>query len=92
MTQTPDEGSLEAKAEGVEATDAYEPYSERGFSVAEFESPGVFRAIRQALDLLPSNKRAMLLVVAGIQVSLGILDLIGIALIGLVAALAPGDT
>ncbi len=88
MTQTPDEGSIEPAADGVGETDSYEPYSERGFSVAEFESPGVFRAIRQALDLLPVNKRAMLIVSAGIQISLGILDLIGIALIGLVAAIA----
>jgi ABC-type multidrug transport system fused ATPase/permease subunit len=65
-----------------------EPASERGFSVAEFESPGVLHAIRQALDLLPSDKRVLLLAAAAIQVSLGILDLIGIALIGLVAAVA----
>jgi len=76
----------EAVPEG--ADDGQGPASERGFSVAEFESPGVLHSIRQALDLLPADKRILLLVAAGIQVSLGILDLIGIALIGLVAAVA----
>lgn len=62
--------------------------AERGFSVAEFESPGLWAAIRQALDLLPREKRTLLIAAAAIQVALGLLDLVGIALIGLVAAVA----
>ena len=61
---------------------------ERGLSVAEFESPGLWVAVRQALHLLPPNKRTLLLAAAAIQVALGFLDLVGIALIGLVAAVA----
>ena len=59
-----------------------------GLNVTEFSNPGVWRAIRKAIQLLPSKKRRLLLLGAGIQVSLGTLDLIGVALIGLVAAVA----
>lgn len=59
-----------------------------GLSVVDFESPGVAPAVRKAVDLLPPNKRRLLFLAAAIQISLGTLDLIGIALIGLVAAVA----
>jgi ABC-type multidrug transport system fused ATPase/permease subunit len=45
-------------------------------------------AIRQALVLLPTSERRRLLLVSVVQMSLGILDLIGIALVGLVATAA----
>ncbi len=45
-------------------------------------------AIRRSLALLPSRERRKLLLVALVQMSLGILDLIGIALVGLVATVA----
>ena len=87
VTQAAEEGAQAAIPSEDSAEDAA-PEPERGFSVAEFESPGVLHALRQALDLLPADKRVLLLGAATIQVSLGILDLIGIALIGLVAAIA----
>lgn len=61
--------------------------SHGGLSVTEFRSPGIRRAIRQAVHLLPKDKRRLLFLGAGVQVSLGLLDLVGIALIGLVAAI-----
>jgi len=60
----------------------------RGLNVVDFESPGVGPAIRKAIHLLPPGKRRMLFLAAAAQISLGLLDLIGIALIGLVAAVA----
>ena len=45
-------------------------------------------AIRRSLVLLPTAERRKLLLVAVVQMSLGILDLLGIALIGLVATAA----
>lgn len=59
-----------------------------GLNVVDFQSPGVVPAVRKAVDLLPPGKRRLLFVAAGVQISLGLLDLIGIALIGLVAAIA----
>lgn len=46
------------------------------------------RAIRQSLVLLPARERRKLMLVSIAQMSLGILDLLGIALIGLVATAA----
>jgi ABC-type multidrug transport system fused ATPase/permease subunit len=45
-------------------------------------------AIHSALDLLNRRDRRLLILAAAIQMSLSILDLIGIALIGMIAALA----
>lgn len=56
--------------------------------VHSFGRPKVLEAVRQAVRLLPSRKRRLLVATAVLQVSLGILDLIGIALVGLVAAVA----
>ncbi|MDO8733443.1 MAG: ABC transporter ATP-binding protein [Actinomycetota bacterium] len=60
----------------------------RGLNVVDFQSPGVVPSVRRAVRLLPAGKRRLLYVAAGIQISLGLLDLIGIALIGLLAAVA----
>ena len=59
-----------------------------GKSVQDFQSDGVVTAVRRSMDLLPSRQRRRLLLAAGVQISLNLLDLIGIALIGLVAAIA----
>ena len=59
-----------------------------GLSVSEFTSPGIRTAVRQSIHLLPADKRRLLYLGAAAQVSLGVLDLIGIGLIGLVAATA----
>lgn len=55
---------------------------------ADFGRPSVFWAIRKTISMLPDGKRWALFLAAGFQVSLGLLDLLGIALIGLVAAVA----
>lgn len=70
---------------GLRAQEPDNPHG--GLSVTEFSSPGIRTAIRQAIHLLPKNKRRLLFLGAAVQVSLGLLDLIGIALIGLVAAI-----
>ena len=62
--------------------------SERGLSVSEFKSPGVWNAVKESIGLLQPAKRTLLIVAAVIQISLGLLDLLGIALVGLVAAVA----
>lgn len=55
---------------------------------ADFARPGVIWAVRKSISMLPDGKRWALFLAAGFQISLGILDLLGIALIGLVAAVA----
>jgi len=59
-----------------------------GKSVQDFGSPGNVAAIRSALDLLPTRQKKFLLVAAFVQILLNLLDLLGILLIGLVAAVA----
>jgi len=56
--------------------------------VVDFDHPSIVTAIKQAIGLLPREKRRLLVLATAIQVSLGLLDLLGIALIGLVAAVA----
>jgi ABC-type multidrug transport system fused ATPase/permease subunit len=73
-------------ADGRETAEPDVPH--RGLNVVDFESPGVVPAVRKAVQLLPPAKRRLLFLASAIQISLGILDLIGIALIGLVAAIA----
>jgi ATP-binding cassette subfamily C protein len=65
-----------------------EPIDRGGKSVQDFQSDGVLAAIRRSMALLPQRQRRRLMLAAGVQVSLNLLDLIGIALIGLVAAIA----
>jgi len=48
----------------------------------------LWKSFLAALDLLPPDKRTLLFLAAGAQLSLGFLDLLGIALIGLVASVA----
>jgi ABC-type multidrug transport system fused ATPase/permease subunit len=60
----------------------------RGLNVVDFGPAPIGRSIRKAVSLLPPGKRRLLFLATGVQVSLGLLDLIGIALIGLVAAVA----
>lgn len=59
-----------------------------GLNVRDFEKTSLWWSIRKAISLLPRGKRKLLFLAAGIQVSLALLDLIGIALIGLVASVA----
>ena len=60
----------------------------RGLGVTDFTSPGLISAVRKAVSLLPGRKRRLLFFAASVQISLNLLDLLGIALIGLVAAVA----
>ncbi len=59
-----------------------------GKSIQDFEDRSVAASVRKAIDLLSPGKRRLLFIAAGIQISLGLLDLLGIALVGLVAAVA----
>ena len=59
-----------------------------GKGIDDFGSVGIATSVKQAISLLPPKRRRLLLLVGGIQISLGVLDLMGIALVGLVAAIA----
>jgi len=61
----------------------------RGLNVVDFPAPkSIWWSVRKGISLLPPEKRRLLFLATGVQVSLGVLDLIGIALVGLVAAIA----
>ena len=60
----------------------------RGLNVTDFGKTSLWWSIRKAISLLPPGKRRVLYLASGVQVSLAILDLVGIALIGLVASVA----
>lgn len=61
---------------------------QRGLNVQDFQKTSLWWSIRKAISLLPGSKRKWLYLSAGVQVSLSVLDLVGIALIGLVASVA----
>ena len=66
-----------------------EPDSEIGsLNHLDFGQPKISWAVRKAASMLPDGKRRLLVLATAVQVSLGLLDLLGIALIGLVAAVA----
>ena len=54
----------------------------------DFGKPKVSWAVREAVRMLPLRRRRLLIFAALIQISLGVLDLLGIALVGLVVAVA----
>lgn len=60
----------------------------RGLNVQDFQRTSLWWSIRKAISLLPPGKRRILYFAVVVQVSLAVLDLIGIALIGLVASVA----
>ncbi len=60
----------------------------RGLNVQDFQKTSLWWSIRKSISLLPRRKRKLLFLAAGVQVSLAVLDLVGIALIGLVASVA----
>jgi len=62
--------------------------SHRGLNVVDFEQPSILWSIKKAISMLSPSKRRLLLLATLIQVSLGLLDLIGILLVGLLAAVA----
>jgi ABC-type multidrug transport system fused ATPase/permease subunit len=75
-----------ADAQFVELPKPDNDYGGRG--VDDFHKRGVLQSIKKAIHLLDPRKRRLLIFATILQVSLGILDLLGIALIGLVAAVA----
>jgi ATP-binding cassette, subfamily B, bacterial PglK len=56
--------------------------------IDDFHKRGILASSRKSISLLDPRKRRLLIIAGGLQVSLGLLDLIGIAIIGLVAAVA----
>lgn len=59
-----------------------------GKSVQDFSYVGIRPAVRSSLALLQPSQRRRLGVTTGLQMSLSLLDLLGVALIGVVAAIA----
>lgn len=59
-----------------------------GLNVVDFPKPSLVTSVRKSVHLLQPQKRRLLYVATAFQVSLGLLDLIGVALIGLVATVA----
>ncbi len=68
-------------------TPGHEP-DRQGLGVADLPNPGVIASVRRAMSLLPPGQSRLLVAAASVQVSLGLLDLLGIALVGLLAAIA----
>ena len=62
--------------------------TDTGLNVVDFDQPAILWSIKKATSLLDPRKRRLLALATLIQVSLGILDLIGILLVGLLAAVA----
>lgn len=73
-------------------SDALAEVPDGGKGVQDFAPEGVQRSVRRSLALLPPRRRRLFLLAAAAQVSLGLLDLLGIALIGLLAATAVSTT
>jgi len=63
-----------------------------GKGVQDFHSEGILPAVRRSLKLLAPGRRRLFIVASAIQVSLGILDLLGIVLVGLLASVAISAT
>jgi ABC-type multidrug transport system fused ATPase/permease subunit len=68
-------------------------FSERaGKGVQDFEPEGVWLSVKRSMALLPESRRRLFVLATVAQVSLGLLDLLGIALVGLLAATAVSGT
>ena len=64
----------------------------RGKGVQDFDSGGIVASVKRSLSLLPESRRRLFVLAAVVQISLGLLDLLGIALVGLLAAVAVSTT
>ena len=69
-----------------------EPVDRGGKNVVDFPRESIPRSVKRAIRLLPPSKRRLLFLAAAVQVSLGLLDLLGIALVGVLAAVAVSGT
>jgi ABC-type multidrug transport system fused ATPase/permease subunit len=63
-----------------------------GKGVQDFHSAGILASVRKSLKLLPKRRRKLFILASLVQVSLGLLDLVGIILVGLLAAAAISGT
>ena len=63
-----------------------------GKNVVDFERDTILSSLRKAVRLLPPGKRRLLFAATAVQVSLGLLDLLGIALVGVLVAVAVSGT
>jgi ABC-type bacteriocin/lantibiotic exporter with double-glycine peptidase domain len=63
-----------------------------GKSVQDFAPEGLLPAVKRSMALLPRRRRRLFVLASAIQVSLGLLDLLGIALVGLLATVAVSGT
>jgi ABC-type multidrug transport system fused ATPase/permease subunit len=63
-----------------------------GKSVQDFQPEGTVLSVKRSLRLLPPGRRRLFIAAAIVQVSLGLLDLLGIALVGILAATAVSGT
>ena len=64
----------------------------QGKGVQDFASGGIIGSVKRSLGLLPEGRRRLFIFAAIVQVSLGLLDLLGIALVGMLAAVAVSGT
>jgi ATP-binding cassette subfamily C protein len=71
-----------------QASDSPQPGINGSLNYVDMGRPNIFWAIKKSISMLPPQKRTLLYIATVIQLSLGIFDLVGIALIGLVAAVA----
>jgi len=81
------ESRLSAVSEDALRTDEPEN-THGGLQIQDFHRRSLWWSIRKAISLLPAGKRKWLFIGAAVQLALSFLDLIGIALIGLVASVA----
>ncbi len=66
-----------------------EEFADRGGKgVQDFTSQGAWPSVKRSMRLLPPSRRRLFVLATAAQVSLGLLDLLGIALVGLLAATA----
>lgn len=63
-----------------------------GKNVVDFPPQSIPASVRRAVGLLPPSKRRLLFLAAAAQISLGLLDLLGIALVGVLATVAVSAT
>ena len=75
------------ESEGT-STSTAEHEDRGGKSVQDFSYVGIRPAVRASIDLLPPRQRRRLALATGLQMSLSLLDLLGVALIGTLAAIA----
>lgn len=75
----------------TESTDSDLPVTDTAYGgkgIDDFHRRRILASVKKGISLLDPGKRRLLIAAGIVQLSLGLLDLLGIALIGLVAAVA----